>query len=482
MEMNDTGLGKQILNRYGQYIKYVSEHSDWMIWDVQDAVWLKSSDATKKLGHWQEEIVEGLVIDTESLSSNDEKQADYQNSWLRNQLNQNKISSVRQFLSERTAVSITQLNQNRRVVGVQNGVIELGSTGVILFRDQSPDDLITKSMNVTYDVSATCPIFEKFLNTVMQGDVDMINYFQVWLGYCLTGEINESIINFLYGSGKNGKSVFTDTIISLFGDYAIKINSETFMKNKMGVTNSAAMSDLAQMHGARLVISDEVPTDASFNTKVIKSIVGESTVTAKFLYQNTFNYQSTAKILLYGNDKVYGDHADDGFWRRMKLIEFGYIVPDEEVNKNLLSDLKNEFSGILNWALVGYTAWALNPDGLVIPDVIEKASEDYRYELDSIAQYLDYKIESNGLIFDNNDGSCVVQADMIANYKDFCVEQSLIITTNPKKFKKSVERYFKNDSRVTVCRVARGVAYSGILKNKGYNPTQGVDIKALLAS
>jgi phage/plasmid-associated DNA primase len=146
------------------------------------------------------------------------------------------------------------------------------------------------------------------------------------------------------------------------------------------------------------------------------------------------------------------------------------------------TDLKNEFSGILNWALVGYTAWALNPDGLVIPDVIEKASEDYRYELDSIAQYLDYKIESNGLIFDNNDGSCVVQADMIANYKDFCVEQSLIITTNPKKFKKSVERYFKNDSRVTISRVARGVAYSGILENKGYNPTQGVDIKALLAS
>ena len=485
MEMNDTGMAYRLMNHYGQNIKYISDLKSWLIWDQQNSVWLKGSNAKKQLKVWQKDLIDSSVIDTSNIAGDDKetmKKAYHQNNWLRYQLDQNNISSVRSALNERTAIAITELDQNRRLIGVKNGVIELGRDGVILFRHQTPDDLVTKSMNVTYDVSAACPIFENFLNMVMQGDVDMIHYFQVWLGYCLTGEVNESIINFLYGSGKNGKSVFTDTIISLFGDYAIKINSETFMKNKMGVTNSAAMSDLAQMHGARLVISDEVPTDASFNTKVIKSIVGESTVTAKFLYQNTFNYQSTAKILLYGNDKVYGDHADDGFWRRMKLIEFGYIVPDEKVNKNLLSDLRNEFAGILNWALVGYTEWELNPNGLVIPDVIEKASNDYRRELDSIAQYLDYKIESKGIIFNSGEQSHVVQADMMADYKEFCAEQSLIITTNPKKFKKSVERYFKGDSRVTISRVARGVAYSGLLENKGYKPTKVVDMKTLLAS
>jgi putative DNA primase/helicase len=477
MEMNDTGLAYRLIDRYGQKIKYVSDLNSWLIWDKEKSVWLKNSNAIKQLKDWHKELIDDLVIDTSTISGDDKevmKKATSQNNWLRYQLDQRNIYSVRSALSERTAIAITELDQNRRLVGVENGVIDLKNDGSYVFRQQTPDDLVTKSMHVVYSEDAACPKFESFLEMAMQGDKDKIAYFQVWLGYCLTGEVSEPIINFLYGSGKNGKSVFADTIISLFGDYAIKINSETFMKNKMGVTSNAAMSDLAQMHGARLVISDEVPTDASFNTKVIKSIVGESTVTAKFLHKNTFNYQSTAKILLYGNDKVYGDHSDDGFWRRMKLINFGYIVPDHLVNKNLLKELKQEFSGILNWALQGYTKWASNSNGLVVPDVIEEATTEYRKSVDTVAQFLDYKFNMGELFITNDDSSRIVLSELRPEYEIYCDRESLIKVTNPSRFKKSIDRYFDGNPDVHIKLISKGNAVFGLTKEPLTNQTQKV--------
>ena len=47
-------------------------------------------------------------------------------------------------------------------------------------------------------------------------------------------------------------------------------------------------------------------------------------------------------------------------------------------------------------------------------------------------------------------------------YKEFCDEESLIKTTDPKKFKKAVGEYFADNPKVKMDRVARGNAIFGI--------------------
>ena len=187
------------------------------------------------------------------------------------------------------------------------------------------------------------------------------------------------------------------------------------------------------------------------------------------MYKDTFNYKSTAKLLLYGNDRPFGDYSDDGLWRRMKLIEFSHTIPDSQVNKHLLDDLRREYSGILNWALQGYAMWASNPDGLRIPDVIEASSGEYRRSLDTVATYLDYLIDVGELKQTPNPKHYEVLSDLMNGYKVYCAEQSLIPTNNPTRFKKSCERYFAGNPSVTFGRVARGNAIYGVVKMNPQN-------------
>lgn len=48
----------------------------------------------------------------------------------------------------------------------------------------------------------------------------MIDYLQLLLGYSITGDVGAQILPFLWGTGKNGKSVLLDVMMKLLGDYA----------------------------------------------------------------------------------------------------------------------------------------------------------------------------------------------------------------------------------------------------------------------
>jgi putative DNA primase/helicase len=65
-----------------------------------------------------------------------------------------------------------------------------------------------------------CPLWHKFLGKVTGGDAELKAYLQRVAGYCCTGFVREQALFFLYGTGANGKGVFTSTLAGVLGDYA----------------------------------------------------------------------------------------------------------------------------------------------------------------------------------------------------------------------------------------------------------------------
>ena len=49
--------------------------------------------------------------------------------------------------------------------------------------------------------------------------------------------------------------------------------------------------------------------------------------------------------------------ADNGIWRRIKMIPFTVTIPPEQRDKKLMEKLIAENSGILNWLIQGYAMW-----------------------------------------------------------------------------------------------------------------------------
>ena len=81
------------------------------------------------------------------------------------------------------------------------------------------------------------------LKFVTGGNRDLQAYLHRVCGYCLTGDVSEEVFFFLYGTGKNGKSVFVETIRDILGDYAQVTSMDTFTATH----NPTHPTDLAKL-------------------------------------------------------------------------------------------------------------------------------------------------------------------------------------------------------------------------------------------
>ena len=79
--------------------------------------------------------------------------------------------------------------------------------------------------------------------------------------------------------------------------------------------------------------------------------------------------------------------TDTGIWRRLRLVPFTVRIPDERKDTALAGKLLAELPGILNWALAGCLEWQRR--GLVAPECVRTATEDYRHEEDVVGQFLE---------------------------------------------------------------------------------------------
>ena len=59
-----------------------------------------------------------------------------------------------------------------------------------------------------------------------------LNWFQRFVGYCLTHHVHEHVLLFLYGKGGNGKSVFISTVAGIFNSYSLTAPMGMFLVSK----------------------------------------------------------------------------------------------------------------------------------------------------------------------------------------------------------------------------------------------------------
>jgi putative DNA primase/helicase len=244
-----------------------------------------------------------------------------------------------------------------------------------------PTNLITKRSKFIYDKDAKCPTWDMFLLQIFNKDTDLIRFVQKAMGYSLSGDVREQCLFILWGTGANGKSTFLNVLQELFGDYACTTGTETFMKK-----TSEQSNDLARLKGIRLVTTTEVEQGKALSESLIKQITGGDEITARFLYGEYFSFKPTFKIFMATNHKPKIRGADNGIWRRIKMIPFTVTISAEQRDKTLTEKLIAENSGILNWLIQGYALW--RKEGLNEPEAIRDANEEYRMDMDSVGTFV----------------------------------------------------------------------------------------------
>ena len=276
--------------------------------------------------------------------------------------------------------SSSDLDAHEMLLGVANGVIDL-ATGNL--RPARRTDLLTRHSPVVFDAKAKAPRFVTFIDEITGGDKKLAAYLQRVIGYALTGTANEQCIFFLHGSGANGKSVLLSVVKGLLGrDLARQTPSETLMAKRSSQTN-----DIARLQNLRVVIANEVEDGTQLAESLVKQMSGEDTLTARFHYQEFFEFNPVFKLFIAGNHKPVIQGRDNGIWRRVRLIPFDQTIPPARQDKHLQEKLRAELPGILNWAIKGCLDW--QKQGLAEPAVVTTAVAAYRAEMDVIQQWID---------------------------------------------------------------------------------------------
>ncbi len=266
------------------------------------------------------------------------------------------------------------------LLNVENGTLDL-RTGELL--PHARDHLITRLCPVAWDPRAKCPRFKSFLRRVLGGDEALYRYVIRAIGYSLCASTKEQVFFFLYGTGRNGKSVLTETIHKFLGDYATTARAETIMarRGSAGIPN-----DIAALNGPRFVSMNETGEGQWLNEPLIKEMTGGDTMSARFLRHEFFEFRPVFKLWIRGNHKPMIRGTDIGMWRRVHLIPFEVTIPEEEVDPNLAATLQGELPGILRLAVRGFLAWQRG--GLRPPDRVVAAVEQYRDEMDTFGDFV----------------------------------------------------------------------------------------------
>lgn len=440
---NDTTISDLIIEEYGDNIIYDSTKKQWRVFSA--GRWQEPDESYRIILSFYDAIVLNI-----SNGAYHNRNIVVESKWLNNAMNQSKKAAILKLVQAAKALESKHFDANPNLIGISDLVYDIQAGAA---RAAAGTDLVLKSLGTTYDANATCPEWDKFLSSIMQGNTEMIGYLQRLVGYFLTTSTKEQEIYYFYGTGANGKSTFLDLVKILLGTYSQKLASETFIKSFGGERSNFTLSNIAKLAGARLALTDETPTGrVAFDTQSLKSISGDDEITGRALYANTITFQSTAKIVMYGNDKPHSDVNDEGFWRRFRFIKFAYIVPEEERDKGLLDKLKDELPGILNWALVGLNEWKMH--GLNTPKVVMDDTQSYRTEQDTVSEYLS--------------GNTITEHDVITStaslfelYEKWC-SNNAVEKENMASFSRRAKQYFEKIQGVSPYKNNKMRGYKGV--------------------
>jgi putative DNA primase/helicase len=437
-EMSEDFIAERFAEMYGDRWRYVKMWGSWFEWRKDG--WYKDDKA----------LIDRLAVEMtrKALWWPEAKQL---SPGARLRLNSRRTAgAIRDTaMSHRKIAAATdQWDCDPWLLGVTGGVVNLRDGKQ---RDSRPDDYMTKRCSVAPE-NGEPRLWLEFLKRVTDGDGDLVAYLQRFAGYALTGMTSEHALAFLYGTGANGKTTFLQTLMGIYGDYAVSAGFEVFADSK----SDRHPTEIARLRGARLVVTEETDAGGRWNEGRIKRLTGGGKISAHFMRQDDFEFEPQFKLLIAGNHKPMIKSVDEAIKRRIHLVPFTVTIPQEERDKQLMSKLEAEWPQILRWAIEGCLAWqeySLSPGERIIA-----ATEQYVESEDILGAWLEECCDRDG----DWDGKALYD-----NYRKWCEAQGENCWSRRAWSNAMLDRGF-TQKRNSVSRRFQGVSLKAQQQHQGY--------------
>lgn len=264
------------------------------------------------------------------------------------------------------------------LINLMNGTFEITPDKQEL-RDFQADDFLTYQLPFRYDPEAEAPRFEKYLNEVLP-DEESQRVLAEFMGYIFTRNLKLEKVLFLYGSGRNGKSVMFDIIRSMLGEQNISYYGLQSLTDDNGYYRAKLVNKLINW-------ASDVGDRLQSNT--FKQLASGEPIEARLPYKEPFQLQNVCKFAFNTNTLPADVEHTDAFFERFLIIPFDvYIQPerrDPELAKKIIA---NELPGVFNWVLDGLNRLLKQGKFSHCQASVDTLNE-FRKESDSVAMFCD---------------------------------------------------------------------------------------------
>lgn len=364
-------LSQLFIQNYSQKLRYDNAMGYWYLFN--GVVWTVDKQAPMRLAKF-------LVDD---LSTGGDLKKNGLNAF-RNPGGLTQIVNTSQLDQIKIGIKDSDFDHNPQLLAVKNGVMDL-VTGE--FRKALPKDFLRRQCDVNFEANAQCPRWDKFINEVTKGDIELAEFLCRAVGYTLFGHTRAQKFFVLEGKGSNGKGVFLRVLTNLLGQYATELAPNLVTSAYSGNANSPT-SALVRLKGIRLAIVTELPNKRGFDTAFVKQFSGGDFITARANYGEQFTFKPEGKLWISTNEMPDIAASDYAMWRRIMPIPFRARFTDEKRNERLEEAmLQNERSGILNWALEGAMEYATQ-EKLISCPAVEQHKDRLRRDSDVFGSWL----------------------------------------------------------------------------------------------
>lgn len=406
--LNDKGLLIRALQHFADSLRFVGQGRTPWYFDENDGHWHCDSGSGEAMRDLWWKVMDKRLLAEADCELDDEYAQAIRT--FREKLGNSYITtSKRLYEALRSSGELYQpidrFNADTHRFATANGVINLdavvaGDTENIL-EVNTADRLMAYYASAEYNPDATCPVWDQAMKDWFADTPEVIPYLYRVLGSALAGDPVDDAVFFMVGEGCNGKSVFSNTLMALFGSYGTAVDSGVIVGTGRRISSTAS-PDLMRLVGRRFALVAETDPGDKLRAADVKRMSGGEMISARGLYQDQTVFKPSFTLFVGTNYEptVVGD--DNGVWRRIKLIPFYSDFDNDprfkhKKNPRLDELLRTpqELSGILNRLLEGYRDYKAR-GGLDEPQSVTKASRQYRDEQDVMAAWFTETLTSEG--------------------------------------------------------------------------------------
>lgn len=306
-------------------------------------------------------------------------------------------------------------NADTNIINFQNGVLRLNTMELML---HSPDILSTIQIPCNWSITGkipACPIFDGYLNTLANGDVEIIRFLWQYIGVTISnipGYITKKAL-FLYGAGNTGKSQFLELLSRLIGKSNFASTELKKLEEKFGT--------FCILH-KRLVGSPDMSFAKIVEMKIFKNLTGGDDIDFEQKGKDPITNKYNGMLLFCCNDlPKFGGDKGDNVYERMIIIPCNNIIPPEKRDNGLIDKMYAERESIVNKAVQALKEFIANGFKFDIPTVCEKETRNYKLNNDNVLQFLDECTMLRKAQYTNYKDNCTT-ANMYTAYKRWIEE------------------------------------------------------------